>query len=179
MARPETVVPDEITLPFPISQQGTIESGFGRGSSELGIPTANIPVTSELNQLATGIYYGWCRVVPRNTASADKHRSDGKTVHFNNGSSLKDDELEVFPMAMSIGWNPFYQNECKTAEVHIIHKFRDNFYGADLRYIVMGHIRPELDYTTKEALIADINLDIEITKEALQKPAYEKYKSQL
>lgn len=178
-SRPETKIPDEITLPYPIIGAGTIESGFGRGSAELGIPTANIPVTSELNKLETGIYYGWCRLVPRNQECAAKQRSDGKKVYFNNGTKLADDELETFPMAMSIGWNPFYNNETKTAEVHIIHKFRENFYGADLRYAVMGHIRPELNYTTKEALIADINKDIEITKDALSKPSYEKYRTKI
>lgn len=179
MSRPDTVIPDDILAPFPIVQTGTIASGFGRGSAELGIPTANVPVTPELNQLDTGIYYGWCRLLPRNEICADKQRADGQKVHFNHGAKLAGDELTVFPMAMSIGWNPFYDNTQKTAEVHIIHEFGDNFYGADLRYAVMGHIRPELNYTTKEALIADINLDIEITKQALAKKHYKEFKEQL
>ncbi len=86
---------------IPIIGARTIESRFGRSSAELGIPTANIPVTSELNKLETGIYYGWCRLVPRNQECAAKQRSDGK-VYFNNGTKLVDDELERHPQWPSI-----------------------------------------------------------------------------
>ncbi len=35
----------------------------------------------------------------------------------------------VHKMCMSIGWNPFYQNERKTIEPWILHKFDKDFYG--------------------------------------------------
>ena len=46
----------------PFKLEGQVTKGFGRGSKELGIPTANFneKVVSELpNDLETGIYFGW------------------------------------------------------------------------------------------------------------------------
>lgn len=36
----------------------------------------------------------------------------------------------VYKTAMSIGWNPFYNNEQKTAEPWLLHDFDEDFYGA-------------------------------------------------
>lgn len=83
-------------------------------------------------------------------------------------------------MVMSIGWNPFYQNKEKAAEIHIMSKFERDFYGAELEFIVLGYVRPELDYTTKEALIEDILTDIRISRDILEnKEEYTKYKKEL
>ena len=38
----------------------------------------------------------------------------------------------VYKMCMSIGWNPFYQNELKTIEPWILHTFDTDFYGTFL-----------------------------------------------
>ena len=37
-----------------------------------------------------------------------------------------------YPCAISIGWNPMYENSTKTVEVFIINKFENDFYGEDL-----------------------------------------------
>ncbi|KAI3406019.2 FMN1 [Candida oxycetoniae] len=182
MTRPETVVPEAPTSPYPIHNSASIISGFGRGSSELGIPTANIPVNTELNNLPTGIYYGWCKVHPDKSKSCDSthSRPDGKPIIFNHGNNLQIEELKVFPMVMSIGWNPFYHNREKAAEIHIIQNFKSgDFYGAKVEYIVLGYIRPELNYTTKEALIEDIQLDIQIAKKILERKEYAEYEKRL
>jgi PREDICTED: similar to riboflavin kinase len=47
---------------------GNVVRGFGRGSRELGIPTANFDPNSVLNfnnQLKDGIYYGFAQIVKR------------------------------------------------------------------------------------------------------------------
>lgn len=153
MSRPDTHIPDSPSEPFPIHGTSCIVSGFGRGSSELGIPTANLPINESLNNLTTGIYYGWCKIIPNKEADIAEHkRSDGRSIMFNNGTKLEEEELCIFPMVMSIGWNPFYHNKEKAAEVHIIHEFGENFYGASVKYNVLGYIRPELNYTTKGML---------------------------
>lgn len=150
MSRPETVIPNELPSTYPLINTSPIISGFGRGSSELGIPTANIPINDELNNLDPGIYYGWCKLIPNSQEKSYKQtRNDGNEIYFNNGENLKSNDLNILPMVMSIGFNPFYNNEKKAAEVHIIHKFNDNFYGASIKYSVLGYIRPELNYTTK------------------------------
>lgn len=45
--------------------RGPVVRGFGRGSKQLGIPTANVDTTalaSALSQAVTGIYAGWASV---------------------------------------------------------------------------------------------------------------------
>jgi len=95
---------------------GIVVKGYGRGSKELGIPTGKICLfvpppkylyffLANLNEeaveclsyLKTGIYYGWAQlIVPPGQPST------------NNG---------IYPMVMSLGWNPFYKNEKKSAVI--------------------------------------------------------------
>lgn len=76
---------------------------------------------------------------------------------------------------MSVGWNPYYKNTVRSAEVHIIHKFDDDFYGKILKVIVTGFIRPEYNYTDRDSLVADIKEDIRVTQRSLERPSYRKY----
>jgi len=84
-------------------------------------------------------------------------------------------DQRVFPMVMSIGWNPFYKNTTKTAEVHIIHKFESDFYGLEMRVVVLGYIRPEFNYVSKEALIEDIEMDKRVAINSLSRNLYQDY----
>ncbi|WVO13115.1 hypothetical protein L204_100726 [Cryptococcus depauperatus] len=83
----------------------------------------------------------------------------------------KEDE-QVWPMVMSVGWNPYFKNEKITAEVHIIHPFKADFYGHPMSVLVLGYIRPEFDYVSKEALIEDIQTDVKVALNCLARPAY-------
>lgn len=136
-------------LPYYCS--GEVVRGFGRGSKELGIPTANFPehVVDRLPpDLTTGIYYGWGCV--------------------GNG--------DVYKMVMSIGWNPFYKNTKKSVETHIIHQFEDDFYGEMLSVVIVGYIRPEKSFDSLDALIAAIHSDIDEAKKQLDLPERGKLK---
>jgi riboflavin kinase len=84
---------------------------------------------------------------------------------------LSGQEGKVHPMVMSLGWNPFYKNERLTAvriailrrttlpsslrlihrakEIHVMHDFKSDFYGHDMQAVVLGYIRPELDYISR------------------------------
>ncbi|RPA72422.1 riboflavin kinase [Ascobolus immersus RN42] len=163
--RPTFAGPESPESPFPIRVSGPIIKGFGRGSSSLGIPTANIPIAGldvgGNSSLESGVYYGYA-AVPKGTG-AGKPEGTG--------------EAEVWDMCMSVGWNPFYQNERRSVEVHIIHKFPKNFYGAPLKILVLGFIRPEYDYKSLEALIDDINFDVTVTENSLKREAYAKLRS--
>ncbi|KAI9145939.1 hypothetical protein BKA69DRAFT_310268 [Paraphysoderma sedebokerense] len=154
MSRPQIVGPDNPQDPYPIFAHGTVVKGFGRGSKELGIPTANLPeevATSIADKVSTGIYYGWASV----------------------GVST---EASVYPMVMSVGWNPYYKNEKRTAEVHIMHTFDQDFYGEELRIIVLGYIRDEKNYESLDALIEDIQTDIRVAKNSLNRENYLSFK---
>lgn len=56
--------------------------------------------------------------------------------------------------------------------MHILHKFQQDFYGARMNLLICGFIRPEYDYVSKESLIEDINVDIEVSKRSLERLAY-------
>lgn len=130
---------------------GTVIKGFGRGSKELGIPTANFEphVVKELPpELETGIYFGWAQI----------------------------DKGPVHKMVMSVGWNPYYKNVEKSMETHILHKFSEDFYGHNLRVCMAGYLRPEKDYSSLDALVAAIKDDIAQAEKQLEDPALTKLK---
>ncbi|KAF9349008.1 riboflavin kinase [Mortierella sp. NVP85] len=193
--RPRIVDGPTPETPFPIKMSGTVIKGFGRGSKDLGIPTANLPeeaIAAQEQHMKTGIYYGWAQVVvktkpdsssePVAAASEAEGAVSGESISVAESASTSTSSLAthcpatVYPMVMSLGWNPYYKNEKKSAEVHIMHKFHRDFYGDDLRVIVLGYIRPEFDYTTLEALIEDINIDIDVAHQSLKRPDYAAFK---
>lgn len=90
-------------------------------------------------------------------------------------TSSKKDEGSVYPMVMSIGYNPFYNNTVRSVEVHLMHDFSIDFYETHMNLVVLGFIRGELDYTSKEALIDDIKTDIDVAGRSLGREAYMKY----
>jgi riboflavin kinase len=55
-----------------------------------------------------------------------------------------------------------------------MHTFPHDFYGRHLNLVIMGFIRPEYDYVSKESLIEDIKTDIEVARRSLERPAYAK-----
>lgn len=137
---------------LPYFVDGKVTKGFGRGSKELGIPTANInhEVIEKLPKaLDCGIYYGM--------------------ASLNSGP--------IHKAVLSIGWNPFYQNDKKSLETHILHNFGGDFYGASLKLIILGHIRPERDFLSVDDLIKEIKNDIRVAEEKLDLPDYDKYRT--
>jgi len=143
---------DKIKACLPFQLKGMVVKGFGRGSKDLGIPTANFPesvVESIPDDISTGVYYGWAQV----------------------------DQGPVHKMVMSIGWNPFYSNQKKSAETHILHKFDRDFYNSTLSVIITGYWREEKNYDSLEALIDDINNDIKVAKQMLDTETHSVYKT--
>ncbi|GMM33391.1 riboflavin kinase [Saccharomycopsis crataegensis] len=184
MARPIVPIPDVPSEPYPLKEASHIVSGFGRGSSDLGIPTANVPISTlseEFRSLEPGVYFGFCRLKEnKQTELVQPTKGIERKVVFNYGCELNSDQTStVYPHVMSIGWNPFYNNKEKTAEIHIINKFSSDFYGANINFNILGYIRPELDYTTKEALIEDINIDIKTALKYLEKRGYKDFSEYL
>lgn len=181
----ECSIPDSPRCPFPIiTDFCDIVCGFGRGSAELGIPTANVPVEQlpkDINHLPLGVYFGYARIKPIEHEDTTILRKDKRVVIYNYGRDLRKEngDLDILPVVLSVGKNPFYGNDFKTVELHILHKFQGDFYGAKVKFNLLGFIRPELDYTTKEALIKDIKIDIVRALDVLEKEEYMKYKSQL
>ncbi|XP_002738044.2 riboflavin kinase-like [Saccoglossus kowalevskii] len=138
-------------MPLPVFCSGTVIKGFGRGSKQLGIPTANYPedVVARLpTDIPTGVYYGWAKV------------NSGK----------------VHKMVMSVGWNPFYKNEKKSMETHILHEFEKDFYGSNLSLIMVGFVREERNFNSLDELISAIHADIKEAETQLELPENNQYK---
>ncbi|KAB5557233.1 hypothetical protein DKX38_008142 [Salix brachista] len=130
---------------------GPVVKGFGRGSKVLGIPTANLSTkgySALLSEHPSGVYFGWARLSTQG----------------------------VYKMVMSIGWNPYFNNTEKTIEPWLLHEFDGDFYGEELRLVIVGYIRPEANFTSLESLIAKIHEDRRIAERALDLPLYLKYK---
>ena len=88
--------------------------GFGRGSKQLGVPTANLEMTEEnklkTNNLVPGVYSAKAKL----------------TLTKEDGSQSEQEYL----CAMSIGWNPVFDNDEKTIEAFLVHDFQgEEFYG--------------------------------------------------
>jgi hypothetical protein len=177
-SRPMIVGPSSPEPPYPLRMVGQVTKGFGRGSKELGIPTANLPddaIGGLVHLGFTGVYYGFARVYPQITdgaASAEEdvqHNVLDEQTDFSHLSStslaqlpqhtaayppsstassampsrtsspaptlptqaeasqsllpsrrhkkrrLQKEDYQVWPMVMSVGWNPYYKNEKLTA----------------------------------------------------------------
>lgn len=169
--------------PFPIRLSGPVIKGYGRGSKDLGIPTANIPaddLAEKFPDLQTGVYYGVVALDPM------------KFSHRNGAAGQTEDTVKpvLLPAALSIGYNPYYKNTVRSVEIHIMPPLTDpsptavpqpkfnrlpDFYGTKLNLLILGYIRPEYDYISLEALIEDIRIDCEVTRQSLLRDAYRRY----
>jgi riboflavin kinase len=136
---------------LPIRIVATVVRGFGRGSKDLGIPTANLDRTSmksstPFDDLPTGIYWGYAKI----------------------GND------DIYKAAISIGYNPTYGNVEKTVEPHFIARSDDprrhasssgetllqDFYDQTCRLSVVGYLRPELPFEGLDKLVVAIKNDI-------------------
>jgi len=144
--------PPEGTLPLRLTS--VVVKGYGRGSTDLGIPTANLSrddirfnlggANASFDDLPTGIYWGFCRVGETNPT--------------------------VYKTACSIGYNPYYGNQRKTVEPHLIASVGDDrrhrsscgetllgeLYDQTIRLSLLGYLRPELPFEGLEKLVAAI-----------------------
>jgi riboflavin kinase len=172
---------------------------------QLGIPTANIPLSGLSigghDDLESGIYYGWCTLdlssvtaapsaatttsTPATTeANAD---ADARPLLPSSNHAVADlapatpppsttSGHQVYPTVLSIGYNPYYANTTRSIEIHILHNFEADFYGAELSLVILGYVRPEYDYVSKEALVEDIREDIRVAQRSLEREGYAVWK---
>ena len=155
---------------LPIRIVSKVVRGFGRGSKDLGIPTANVSredgelsfcSCGSFDSIPTGIYWGYARII------------------FADGSDVGEDTVsgeEVYTAAISCGYNPTYNNEEKTLEPHLIaapthpqryasstgETFFGEFYDTTIVLSVVGYLRPELPFEGLEKLTQAIKKDIEV-----------------
>ena len=119
------------------SVQGIVVEGQKRGR-ELGFPTANLDVDSDLIIPSDGIYATW--------------------AHLESGSHMA---------ATSIGLRPtFDDGENRTIEAFLL-DFSEDLYGRTLRLEFVQRLRGEEKYDTVEALLEQMDKDVQQTRTAL------------
>lgn len=148
--------------------------GFGRGSKQLGIPTANLEedITQDL-KLDDGIYYGFAQLLHSPDPKVNGTNIDQQPPKAIEGNYIERDTCRgcpIYPMVASLGWNPQFANKQRTLEVHLMAKFDRDFYGSLLRIAICGYIRPEQKFESIEKLIETIHSDIEFANQALKDP---------
>lgn len=101
---------------------------------ELGFPTANMDIWAEQVIPANGIYAGWAR--------------------------LGD---ERFMAATNVGVRPQFDGDNITVEAYLLDFDRD-IYGQQLTFTFEKYLRPEAKFESVDALIVQINADVEETR---------------
>lgn len=118
--------------------EGDVSRGEGRGRT-IGIPTANLAVTPGLEVPAVGVYAGRARVLP-----------DGEAVRC----------------VTNIGSRPTFEGRDVTVESHLIDADLD-LYGERLSVSFVERLRDELRFDGPDALVAQIQRDIERARDLL------------
>jgi riboflavin kinase/FMN adenylyltransferase len=124
----------------PHEVRGIVQHGDGRGGPELGFPTANVAVPSDVLLPADGIYAGWYT------------RPDG-TRH---------------PAALSLGRRPtFYETaHASLLEAHLL-DFDGDLYDERARVAFVERLRGEVKFDSVEALIDQIRRDCDEARRLL------------
>lgn len=151
-------VPPSYRLRSPVLLQGEVVRGFGRGSRQMGTPTANIdpaPLQAALAGMSKGVYFGWAQLVtPEGWPQAD---------------------AALHKVVLNIGSRPTVNagGEADTVECYILHDFQggQEFYGCHLRVVAVGYLRPELKFPDLDALVARIKADVAATQLHLDSPS--------
>ena len=109
---------------------GLVEKGAGRGRT-IGIPTANLRTTAELIP-GRGVYAAWA------TVEGTRHKA-----------------------VVNVGLNPTFVASAQTlsVEAHIL-DFSQDIYGETLRLDFVERLRDETKFSSIDALVKQIHLDI-------------------
>jgi riboflavin kinase/FMN adenylyltransferase len=113
----------------PYALSGKVIHGHGRGSRKLGFPTANLKPTGMLFP-KSGIYAVW--------AIHEGRRYEG---------------------VANLGWNPTFQDQKFSIEIHILN-FNQDIYGGNLQVEFVRRLRDEVTFQGPEELIAQIKKDV-------------------
>lgn len=124
----------------PFELRGTVIHGEQRGA-ELGIPTANLEISSGMSMPAMGIYAVWAEV-----------------------------EGERHPAAVNLGVRPTFGESRLVTEAHLL-DFSGDLYGKELKLCFIGdRIRPEVKFGSVDELLAQVDRDVAEVRRRLELP---------
>ncbi len=124
---------------------GTVVHGDHRGR-ELGYPTANISQESEGLIPADGVYAGWLTRLDLPDGAPDR----------------------ILPAAISIGTNPTFDGTQRRVEGYVLDRTDLDLYGERVSYELVKRLRPTVKYEGIDALLEQMNTDVEQCREILK-----------
>ena len=124
--RPLIVGPENPESPYPHLVSGKVVSGFGRGSKELGIPTGKFVSFFLTWSLDKRLYINLLNLKPFiiiiffTKANLSEEALEAMCTEFTTGVyygwvQIGEKGSDIYPMVMSLGWNPYYKNEKRSA----------------------------------------------------------------
>lgn len=126
----------------PLRLKAKVVTGFGRGSKQLGFPTANMhvpTVAGQIRNLAKGVYFGFANV-----------------------------RGAIYKTAVNVGKRPTFEDGSNvTIECHVIGDVLDDFYGEEMRVLLLGFLRPEMAFDSLPALVQRIRTDVGLATKVL------------
>jgi riboflavin kinase / FMN adenylyltransferase len=123
----------------PHEVRGVVERGDQRGAEHLGFPTANLTVPERICLPADGVYAG---------------------------TFVAEDEVER-PAAISVGTRPtFYEDGDVLVEAYVL-DFDGDLYGQRVKVRFREWVRGQERFDSTEALIEQMNADVEATRRIL------------
>lgn len=126
-------------LGHPYGLHGPVIHGDGRGRT-INTPTANIDYSHEKLIPANGVYACWAYL-----------------------ESMK------YRAAVNVGFNPTFTPDKKTANVEAyLLDFESEIYGRDVKIEFIKRLRDELKFSSVDALIKQIDVDVADTREILE-----------
>jgi riboflavin kinase len=141
-------VPPLYAMRDKVEMRAPVVSGFGRGSRQMGVPTANMDpavLSAELSGMRRGVYFGFARL-PDDT----------------------DDGSAWEKCVINVGQRPtFADGDGVTIEVHVLKDFTRDFYGETMECVALGYLRPEMKFAGLSQLVGRIMTDIGLARNAL------------
>jgi len=123
----------------PHEVRGVVERGDQRGAEHLGMPTANLTVPERICLPADGVYAG---------------------------TFVAEDEVER-PAAISVGTRPtFYEDGDVLVEAYVL-DFDGDLYGQRVKVRFREWVRGQERFDSIEALVEQMNADVETTRRIL------------
>ncbi len=125
----------------PFEMRGEVTEGERRGA-KLGIPTANLEISSRMSIPADGIYAAWAEI------DGDRH-----------------------PAALNIGIRPTFGGGKRLTEAHLL-DFSGDLYGKRMKLCFVGdRIRTEVKFASGDELLSQVERDVEEVRRRLEMPA--------
>jgi riboflavin kinase len=136
-------------LDEPVEVRGEVQRGLGRGSRQLGTPTAN---------LAGSVLDGVCAT-----------ERDGVYIGF---GVVPSQSVVPVKMVSNIGRNQTFDDvPSRVIEAHLMDSsLAEEFYGAEMRLLLVGFLRPEVRFDGIAPLVANIRNDVAVAMAVLDEP---------